>query len=47
MMDYLEPMERQGIIAHNVDTLKIINTKINNQIGEKIVKTGVKEFVYK
>lgn len=47
MMDYLDPMERQGIIAHNVDTLKIINTKINNQIGEKIVKTGVKEFVYK
>lgn len=46
MMDHLEPMQRQGIIAHNVDKLIIKNSTVNNQIGENIVKTGVKEFIF-
>lgn len=45
MMDYLDPMKQQGIIAHNVDKLVVRNTTINNQQGEAVVKTGVKEFI--
>lgn len=44
MMDYLDPMSGQGIIAHNVDQLIIRNTKINNPQGEAIVKSGVIKF---
>lgn len=47
MMEHLDPMTMQGIIAHNVDKLVIKNTKINDQDGDAIVYTGVKEFILK
>ncbi|MGI6781231.1 MAG: glycoside hydrolase family 28 protein [Acholeplasmataceae bacterium] len=47
MMEFIETMTQQGIIAHNVDKLVIKNTKINDQVGEPIVTSGVKEFVLK
>jgi len=46
MMEHLEPMKQQGIIAHNINKLIIRNTKINNQTGDLVVKSGVKEFIF-
>lgn len=45
MMEFIENMSKHGVVAHNVDTLTIKNTTIQNQVGDEVVYSGVKQYI--